>query len=266
MFYLKEFFAVIWELKGRGVFFFASTLLLATVCIYRPSVNLGLVSLAPDAWARPYFTALFDSSVNREEVLEEIRRHPEVVTVEAMAKNETGGVLGRLIQQMGESYSADASNIAAFGLRVVLKNSAAQRSGESLVTGLEKSFGTEHVTTSGVRTPKVGGLFSTHPIFRYLSRFGFPGILVPVLLVWALAFALCFSHFSRRAFLVERFQRRQLVRAKTTAAGLTLVAAMTAISSLILQGPDLVGIALCLAAFSIPWTATMREVKWRSQN
>jgi hypothetical protein len=266
MFYLKEFFSVVWELKGRGLFFVASTLLLAAVCIFRPSVNLGLIALAPDAWARPYFTALFDSTVNREEVLEEIRRYPEVATVEPMAKAETGGVLGRLIQQMGESYSADASNIAAFGLRVVLKNSAAQRKGETLVTGLENSFGSEHVTTSGVRTPKVGGLFSTHPIFRYLSRFGYPGILVPVLILWAFAFALCFSHFSRRAFLVERFQRRQLVRAKTTAAGIGFIAILTAVISVMLQGPDLVGIALCFAAFSIPWTATMREVKWRSQN
>lgn len=266
MFYLKEFFSVIWELRGRGVFFVVATMLVAVVCVFRPTVQSGLVALAPDAWARPYFTALFDASVSQADVLAEIRKRPEVASVEVMAKAETGGVLGRLIAQVGSDYAADAESIAAFGLRVVLKNAAAQRGGEALVTGLEQSFGVEHVTTSGIRTPKVGGLFSTHPIFRYLSQFGFPGIVVPVIVLWALAFALCFSAFSRRAWIVERFQRRQLVRAKTTAAGLALVAVAVALASLVLQGPDLVGLALCVGVFSIPWAATMGEVRWRSQN
>ena len=263
MFYLKEFFGTLWDLKGRGLFFLLSTFLLAVVCVFRPSVQTGLTELAPDAWARPYFTALFDSSVAREDVLEEIRRRPEVAEVQALNHAETGGVLGRLLVQMGGDYRGQAQDIAAFGLRVVLKNAQEIKQGEELVAGLEKSYGAEHVTTSGVRTPRVGGLFHTHPVFQYLARFGYLGVLTPAALLWALAFALCFPHFSRRAWIVERFQRRHYVRAKTTAAGLAVLAAFAALASVVLQGPDLMGLALCVAAFSIPWAATMREVKWR---
>lgn len=266
MFYLKEFFGTIWDLKGRGLFFLTATLLLAVVTTFRTSVNTGLTTLAPEAWARPYFTALFDSSIQREDVLSEISNRPEVAEVQALADTEAGGVLGRLLTQMGADYQGKAQDVAAFGVRVILKNNAMLKPGRDLLKGLEQSFGVEHMTTSGVRTPRVGSLFQSHPLFQYLAKFGYLGVIVPVALVWALAFALCFPHFTRRAWLVERYQRRSYVRAKTTATGLAIVAGAMATLSLALQGPDLFGLALCVACFSIPWTATMREVKWRVQN
>ena len=266
MFYLKEFFGTLWDLKGRGLFFITATLLLAVVTTFRTSVNTGLNYLAPEAWARPYFTALFDSSVTREDVLNEITNRPEVAEVQTLGDSEAGGVLGRLLTQMGTDYQGKAQDVAAFGLRVVLKNNAMMKQGRELLQGLEQSYGVEHVTTSGVRTPRVGSLFQSHPLFQYLAKFGYLGIIVPVAFVWALAFALCFPHFTRRAWLVERYQRRSYVRAKTTAAGLSVMAGVMAALALALQGPDLIGLALCVACFSIPWTATMREVKWRAQN
>jgi|GEM_PF-4236438 len=266
MFYLKEFFATLWDLKGRGAFFLLASLTLAIVCAFRPTVDAGLTALAPDAWARPYFTALFDNTVAQADVMEEIRNRPEVAEVQMLNPAETGGVLGRLIAQMGAGYTTKSSDVASFGVRVILKNAKMMTEGQTLLTGLEQSYGSEHVTTSGVRTPKVGGLFQTHPLFRYLARFGYAGALVPAAFIWALAFALCFPHFSRRAWIVERYQRRTLVRAKTTATGLAALALVAVLSSIVLQGPDIIGLALCVACFSIPWAATMREVKWRSQN
>ncbi|MBY0516876.1 MAG: hypothetical protein K2P81_08215 [Bacteriovoracaceae bacterium] len=266
MFYLKEFFSTLLDIKGRGAFFLLSSLMLAFVCAFRPSVQSTITALAPEAWARPYFTALFDSTVEKQDVLDEIANRPEVASVETLANQETGGVLGRLISQIGQDYAGKVQDVAAFGLRIILKNQTFMPAGETLLNGLEESYGREHVTTSGLRTPRVGGLFQTHPIFKYLSRYGFFGVFVPVLTVWIFAFVLCFPHFSRRAWLVERYQRRHLVRAKMVASGLASFVLIATLSSLVLQGPDLIGVALIVACFSIPWTATMREVKWRWQN
>jgi hypothetical protein len=266
MFYLSEFFKTLWELKGRGIFFCFTTVLVAITFTFKPTVSKGLVELAPDAWARPYFTALFDSSVSSADVLKNIESRPEVQSVEILVKTETQGVLGRLISQIGGDYQAESSDIASFGYRVILKNKAAIKNGEELLQGLETSYGSEHVTTSGIRSPKVGGMLQNHPVFNYLSRFGYLGVVVPLMLIWFFSLAMVYSDFNKKSWLIERFQRRSHVRAKIMGAGFCFIISFIFIASLIIQGPDLVAMVLCLISFSIPWATTLREVKWQSQN
>jgi hypothetical protein len=265
MFYLKEWALILWDLRARGLFFVLSGLMLALSLAFRPTVGNFLAELAPEAYARPYFTALFDSSVSKSEVMAELQDHAEIAEVQQLAKAEAQGPLGRLIAQLGSEYSLGQS-VTAFGVRVVLKGADMIPQGQEIRQALESGHGATHVTTSEVKMPRVTGLFGTHPIFRYLAQFGFAGIAVPLFLVWVAAFFLCSPHFTRRAWLVERYQRRQLVRAKTVAAGLGVIAGLAAVWAVMVQGPDLIGFGLLLSAFSIPWATTMREVQWRSQN
>ena len=250
----------------RGVFFVVSGLLLGIALAFRPTVNAMIANLAPEAYARPYFTALFDNSVQQTAIINELKDHAEIAEVQPLASSEAQGVLGRLMAQLGSEYAVGNSGITSFGLRVVLKGTDMVKEGQEIRQALESGHGVAHVTTSDIRLPRVANLFGTHPIFRYLARFGFAGIAFPLFLVWMAAFFLCGHHFTRRAWLVERFQRRQLVRAKTVAAGLGVMAGIAVLAALVLQGPDLLGLGLLISAFSIPWATTMREVEWQTQN
>lgn len=266
MFYLKEWALILLDLRVRGAFFILSGLLLAFTLAFRPTVNTLLAELAPEAYARPYFTALFDSTVKQDTIIAELKDHAEIAEVQPLASAEAKGMLARLMGQLGSDYSLGTDGVTSFGLRVVLKGAEVVAQGQEIRQALESGHGVAHVTTSDVRLPRVANLFGTHPIFRYLARFGFAGIALPLFLVWVAAFFLCSHHFTRRAWLVERFQRRQLVRAKTIAAGLGVLAAFAILCAFVFQGPDLLGLGLLLSAFSIPWASTMREVQWRSQN
>lgn len=266
MFYLKEWATTLWDLRLRGVFFVISGLCLGMTLAFRPTVNAMLTELAPEAYARPYFTALFDNTVEQNDVMSELKDHSEIAEVQPLAKAEAQGPLGRLITQLGSDYSMSQNEVTSFGLRIVLKSTEVMNQGQEIRQALESGHGVAHVTTSDIKLPRIANLFGTHPIFRYLARFGFAGIAMPLFLVWVAAFFLCAPHFTRRAWLVERFQRRQLVRAKTVAAGLAVMAAAVILAAMVLQGPDIFGWILLLSAFSIPWASTMREVQWRSQN
>lgn len=266
MFYLKEWAVTLFDLRVRGVFFVLSGLMLATVLAFRPSVKAILTELAPEAYARPYFTVLFDGTVKQDAVIDELKDHAEIAEVQTLAQSEAHGPLGRLIAQLGTDYGLAPNGVTAFGLRVVLKGNELISQGQEIRQALESGHGVSHVTTSDIKLPRVANLFGTHPIFNYLAKFGFAGIAFPLFLVWIAAFFLCSYHFTRRAWLVERFQRRNLVRAKTVAAGLGVIAAVAVLMAIIFQGPDLLGLGLLVSAFSIPWATTMREVQWRSQN
>jgi hypothetical protein len=266
MFYLKEWATTLWDLKLRGLFFVASGLGLALLLGLRPTVETTLAALAPEAYARPYFTALFDQSVERSEVLEELQNRPEVAEVQVIGKSEANGALGQLLSTLGADYQIPADALSSFGLRVILKGVNMLERGEEIRTALTEGHGATHVTLSGIRRPRVTRLFGSHPVFRYLARFGFAGVAVPLFLLWITAFTLCFTHFTRRAWLVERFQRRTLVRAKTLAWGIAVMSAVAILASLLLQGLDPMGIVLMVMAFSVPWAISMREVQWRAQN
>lgn len=266
MFYLKEWALTLWDLRLRGLFFVVSAMALALVLAFRPTLNHAITELAPEAYARPYFTALFDQTVKQDDVMDELKDHAEIAEVQTLTKSEAQGPLGKLLMQLGRDYGLAAGEITSFGVRVILKGAEVMDQAQELRQALESGHGAGHVTLSEIRSPRVAGLFSSHPVFQYLARFGFAGFAGPLFLIWVAAFALCAPHFARRAWLVERFQRRQLVRAKTTAAGLALVVGIAAVVALMLQGPDLIGLGLMLSAFSIPWATSMREVQWRPQN
>lgn len=266
MFYLTQFFSTIWELRLRGLFFLFSSLTVAFVLSFKPSVQGMVTSLSPDAWARPYFTALFDSKVLSEDVLAELKNRPEVERIESVLVAESQGVLGKLISQMGQDYRINTNDVASFGVRVILKNKKMIASAQNLISGLEKSHGTSHITTSGIKMPKIGGMLDGHPIFNYLARFGYLGVVVPLMLVWFFSLALVYSDLSKKAWLIERFQRRKLVRSKMLGAGFVFTIALSSLCAFAIQGPDLIAIVLCLTAFAVPWATTLREVKWTSQN
>jgi hypothetical protein len=262
MFYLKEWGATLVDLRLRGLFFVVTALALATGLAFRPALARLVQELSPEAYARPYFTALFDNSIDVAEVLGQLRARPEVAEVQPVGAREAGGALAGLLDRLGTDYRVKDGQLAAFGLRVILKEGA-KVSGEKLRANLEAGIGTEHITVSDIREPRVGRLFGSHPIFRYLAGFGVAGVLAPLFLAWIAAYTLCFAHFTRRAWLVERFQRRRLVRAKTLAAGLGAVAALALVASIVVQGPDLVGVVLLVSVFSVPWALSMREARWR---
>lgn len=225
-----------------------------------------LQALAPEAYAKPYFTALFDHTVSRQEVMDLMRLRPEVAEVQPLETREVSGPLGKLLEKIGADYQVSTEGLASFGLRVVLNGASMLAKGQALRSTLEVGHGATHVTISDVRLPKVTGLFSTHPFFRYLARFGFAGLLIPLFTLWVIAFALCSGHFTRRAWLVERYQRRRWVKAKTMASGLALIVGSTVVLGIIIQGPDVIGMALLLSVFSIPWATTLRETRWLPQN
>jgi hypothetical protein len=234
--------------------------------MFKPSMQQALVSLSPDSWARPYFTALFDRSITSKEVLADLQNRPEVQAVEVLQTHETQGILGKLMEQMGSEYQIQTSDLAAFGVRVILKNKEVLGSAQELLNGIEETYGQDHVTTSGIRMPKVGNLLRNHPLFKYLVRFGYLGVVLPLMIVWFFSLALVFNDISKKAWLIERFQRRSFVRAKIMGAGFTFIVGVSLLAALAFQGPDLMAILLCLITFSIPWATMLREVKWQSQN
>jgi hypothetical protein len=266
MFYLKEFFSSLWDIKLRGMFFLTSSFLVALTLSFKPTVQSALTHLSPDAWARPYFTALFDANVQKEDVLADLENRPEVDRVELVVTTESQSVFGKLLTQIGKDYQTTSADVAAFGLRVILKNKQMIPSAQNLIQGLEKSHGETHMTTSGIKMPKIGGMLDGHPIFNYLSRFGYLGALVPLMLVWFFSLSLVYNDVSKRAWLIERFQRRKFVRAKIIGAGFVFILSLATIATFAFQGPDFVAILLCLSAFAVPWATTLREVKWTSQN
>ncbi len=266
MFYLKEFFSSLWEIKLRGLFFLVASFLVAIVLSFKPTVQTTLANLSPDAWARPYFTALFDSQVQSSDVLADLKNRPEVEKVEFVVTTESQSVFGKLLAQMGQDYQTKSTDVASFGLRVILKNKQMIPSAQNLIDGLEKSHGMNHMTTSGIKMPKIGGMLDGHPIFNYLSRFGYLGALIPLMFIWFFSLALVYNDVSKRAWLIERFQRRKFVRAKIIGSGFAFIVGLSIIATFAFQGPDFLAIILCLSAFAVPWATTLREVKWTSQN
>jgi hypothetical protein len=263
MFYLKEFFKSIGEAPLRGASFLLFSCVLALGLTHRPWLAAGIAQLTPEKMVSPYFVAVLDGTVDPEKVKALLGRLPGVVAVDDKESERSRAKLASLVGQLGSDYALDANLLDFRSLRVVMSSSLSAESLDFVRGQVVKLGGAEHVTATDVKYPEITGVMKGHPFYGFLAKAGDWGVVGLAALLWIVCYWLCYDVFRSRAYLIEKFQRKKFVAAKTIAAGLGLVFAIfTAVG--IWNGTLKVFDSLILfMVFSIFWTFSMQDWRWK---
>ncbi len=263
MFYLKEFFKSIGESPIRGASFLLFSCLLALGLTHRPWLAAGIEQLTPEKMVSPYFVAVVDGTVDTAKVKSLLARLPGVVAVDDKESERSRSKLRALVGELGSGYALDASLLDFKSLRVVMSPSLSAESLDFVRGQVVKLGGADHVTATDIKYPEITGVMKAHPFYGFLAKAGDWGAVGIVAFLWIICFWLCYDVFRSRAYLIEKFQRKKFVAAKSIAAGLTLVYAIfTAVG--IWNGTLKVADSLILfMVFSVFWTFSMQDWRWK---
>lgn len=264
MFYLTEFFKSLGESVIRGFSFFFFSCLLAFSLTHRPWISDMVEKISPEKIVNPYFVAVMDEKVDEARLKSLIARLPGVLSVQDKTSSEARGKINQLINQLGTDYQVSTELMNFKSLRIGLNSSLSQDSLNFVREQIVKFGGKDHLTATEVKYPEVAGVMKAHPFYSFLAKAGDWGIVSVVALCWIISFWLCYDVFRSRAYIIEKFQRRKLVASKTIATGLSLVVVLFCALGLLDGTLKFLDTLLLLMVFSVFWTFSMQDWRWKS--
>lgn len=263
MFYLKEFFKSIGEAPIRGTSFLFFSCLLAMGLTHRPMIAEMIEKVTPEKMVNPYFVAVVDGTVDASKIRGLLNKLPGVLSIDDKESDRSRSKLNALVGELGSDYNLDSELMNFKSMRVVLNPSLSMESLDFVRDQVVKVGGREHVTATEVKYPEVTAVMKAHPFYGFLAKAGDWGVIGILALFWIISYWLCYDVFRSRSYIIEKFQRKKLVAAKSIATGLGVVfVAFTAFG--IWNGTlKVFDSVILLMIFSVFWTFSMQEWRWK---
>lgn len=262
MFYLMEFFKSLGESAIRGLSFFLLSCLLAMGLTHRPWISKTIEKVTPEKMVNPYFVAVIDGSVNALGLRSVVAKLPGVMSIDEDSE-KSRGKLATLMGQLGSDYSLNADLLNFKSLRIVMSPALSTESLQFVREQVVKMGGKEHVTATDVKYPEVTSVMKAHPFYNFLARAGDWGVIAILALSWVISYWLCYDVFRSRSYIIEKFQRKKMVAAKSLAHGLGLVIAVFSALGIWNGTLKFFDFVILFMVFSVFWTFSMQEWRWK---
>ena len=263
MFYLKEFFKSLGEAPIRGATFFLFSCLLAMGLTHRPWITKTIEQLSPEKMVSPYFVAVLDGSVDASKIKGVLARLPGVVEIDDKESERSRSKLNALVGQLGNEYALDEKMMNFKSLRIVMSSSLSMESLDFVRDQVVKMGGTEHVTATDIKYPEVTTIMKAHPFYGFLAKSGDWGVIAILASFWIISYWICYDVFRSRSYIIEKFQRKNLVAAKSIATGLGLVFGVFTAFGIWSGTLKFFDSVILLMIFSVFWTFSMQEWRWK---
>jgi len=263
MFYLNEFFKSLGESLIRGFSFFFFSCLFAFSLTHRPWIASMVDKISPEKIVNPYFVAVMDDKVDAVKLKSLIARLPGVLGIEDKSSAESRGKINQLVKQLGADYQVSTELMNFKSVRIALNPSLSQDSLNFVREQVVKFGGRDHMTATDVKYPEVTGVMKAHPFYSFMAKAGDWGIIGVFGMAWIISFWLCYDVFRSRAYIIEKFQRKKLVASKTIASGLSIVVVVFCALGLLDGTLKFFDTILLLMVFSVFWTFSMQEWRWK---
>jgi len=263
MFYLIEFFKGLGESLLRGMSFFLFSCLLAFSLTHRPWISGLVEKITPEKMSNPYFITVMDAKVDAMKFEKIVEKLPGVMNVSFKDPADDKDKISSLVSQLGSDYKISSDLLNFKSLRISLNPSMSRQSLEYVKDQIVKLGGEANLTASELKYPEITGMMKTHPFYRFLSKTGDWAVVGLLSVLWIISYILSYNIFRSRSYLIEKFQRKKMVAAKTLASGLILV--ILGFSALgFLNGTlKLFDVVLITMIFSVFWTFSMQEWRWK---
>lgn len=263
MFYLKEFIKSIGEAPLRGMFFLLFTGLLAMSLTHRSWITHTIDKVSPEKMTNPYFVAVLDGSVDVFQMKNLLNRLPGVEAIDDKETQRSRSKLNALVSQLGNDYNLSSELMNFKSLRVVMNPSLSIESLDFVRNQVVKVGGKDHVTATEIKYPEVTSVMKSHPFYHFLNRAGDWGVIAIIGVCWIISYWLCYGVFRSRSYIIEKFQRKQLVAAKSIASGLALILIICVALGIWNGTLRFLDSLVLFMVFSIFWTFSLQNWRWK---
>lgn len=221
-------------------------------------------TISPEKIVNPYIVAVLDETVTLARLKENVSKLPGVLNVIEKSQIESQGRIKSLMSQLGSDYGLRPELMNFKTVRISLNPSLSQDSMTYIRNQiLNIGGGKDHLNVTNVKYPEVTGIMKSHPFYSFIAVAGDWGIVGVIAIFWIISFWLIYQVFRSRSYIIEKFQRKKYVASKAMASGLGLVVILFSGLGLLNGTLKFFDLLLLLMVFSVFWTFSMQDWRWK---
>lgn len=265
MFYLKHFFLSIANYPIRGIFFILSTLTLTMSFHFSDIVESRFQEIFKDPTPLPYFFALLENQSDFERIERKLKNLPKVAGVEMKEYTYQKENLfeDKIVQDMQSDLPEKIEAKNYYGLKVILESNVSTRSVDLIKEYLTR-LNDKELTMTPVKYSKVVELKGLKKYLSFLRDYGKLTTILSSFLLWIISIFIWEGGIKNHCFLLEKFQRRNLVAFKIMVAGLVTLFSLSTGMSLIWVKPSVVNEIVLAIVLILGSLFFIKKWKWNT--
>lgn len=263
MFYLIQFFKILFKSPLRGFFLFLFSILLVFSIGQKTFLEEQFLKMIPENKAGSYFYALIASTESYQNVARQMAVLPGVHKVEVLSENqikdEVKGILGSL--QVDLSQSTLDLNYA--GLKVIYAKDLKPRAQELVRDYLTHLVGEGNITLGAIKVNDQT-LDKRNHFIGAIKSWGYSLYLFIIFLFWMISLLSIRVKIAEASYLLESYQRKRKVGVKMATFGLSLIFVISVGSTFILGMPQVLNLTVALMIFVIGILLHSKRYQWEN--
>lgn len=263
MFYLTQFFKILFKSPLRGFFLVLFSILLVFSVGQKAYLEEQFTKMIPENKAGDYFYALIDSGESYQTVARQMQALPGVHKIEILSetqiKDEVKNVLGNL--QLDLTDSSLDLNYA--GLKVIYTRELKPRAQELVRDYLTHLVGEGSITLGKIKTnDQLNDKRSQ--FIGMIKTWGYSLYLFIIFTFWVISLLSVRIKIAEASYLLESYQRKKRVALKMAMNGLTLIFLLSVSVTFILGMPQLINLLVVMAVFIFGMSLHAKKYQWEN--
>lgn len=263
MFYLIQFFKILFKSPLRGFFLFLFSVLLVFSIGQKTFLEDQFLKMIPENKAGSYFYALIASTESYQNVARQMAVLPGVHKVEVLSENqikdEVKGILGSL--QVDLTQTTLDLNYA--GLKVIYAKDLKPRAQELVRDYLTHLVGEGNITLGAIKINDQT-LDKRNHFIGAIKSWGYSLYLFIIFLFWMISLLSIRVKIAEASYLLESYQRKRKVGVKMATFGLSLIFVISVGSTFILGMPQVLNLMVALMIFVIGILLHSKRYQWEN--
>jgi hypothetical protein len=261
MFYLKSFFRIYLNQGIKGYLFILFTLAISISLPSRLKLDETIKTLSLNSYLSPYMTVFFDPGYLPKNLGERIRLLGYVKEIQPISVKEGMSSWWQTIKDLKLNGQWGVEPLE--GIRIIFNGQIDQIKKNEIHEVLDFKVGNDHLTASDIKYPTGEKFLKTHPFFQSIQQYKSWTFIVPILLIWIILFVLTNKKMSAEIYLMQRYQRKKMLKPKILAFGFSLFVFLGAGLSFAFNSFDLYDLGLSAFFFLIFWSLAFKPVEWK---
>jgi len=263
MFYLKQFFKVVFSNPVSGISFCVLTISL-TIFIGHNDLFLGkILNVYRPSHPDPYFFALITSNDDVSEVARKLARLPGIKDVKVEDPKKIQKEAKELIHNMGVDVPEYLLESEYKGMKVILNKEVNERSMALIKEYIVRLIGVGQVTLSNVKVDDQALDAKYVQLYHFFESYGVVSLSLVLLIPWFVLLLFFRRNVRKTAFLIEHYQRKNNVGIKIAGLGIITIVSLSNVASLLVGVPSLKALFFIVIIFSIGVMIHLKKWFWK---
>ncbi|MBC7539196.1 MAG: hypothetical protein H7281_10270 [Bacteriovorax sp.] len=263
MFYLIQFFKILFKSPLRGFFLLFFSILMVCSLGQKAFLEEQFLKMIPENKAGSYFYGLIASTESYQNVARQMAVLPGVYKVEVLSeaqiKDEVKGILGSL--QVSLNQTTLDLNYA--GLKVIYTKDLKPRAQDLIRDYLSHLVGEGNITLGAIKLNDQS-LDKRNQFIGAIKTWGYSLYLFIILVFWMISLLSVRVKIAEASYLLESYQRKRKVGVKMASFGLSLIFVLSVATTFVLGMPQILNLSVALMIFVVGILLHSKKYQWEN--